>query len=142
LAVEVCANLADGLLHHPQPALAILLERQGLLVGQIGTREAAALDRILWPSTAVGRIMQPCAQDQLIGPDLDVFAALRRMQRSKLTRLFVVQDGRLLGVVTVRDMIELLSTKIELDATRRIAGGTPLHASHARAAREGRALRL
>jgi Zn-dependent protease len=61
------------------------VEQQGLLVGQIGTQEAAALDRALWPNTSVGRIMRPCPQDQLIGPEVDVIAALNRMQQSRLS---------------------------------------------------------
>ncbi|MGO8919081.1 MAG: site-2 protease family protein [Stellaceae bacterium] len=100
------------------------VERLGLLVGQIGTREAAALDRALWPSTSVGRIMQSCSQEQIIGPESDVIAALTRMQRNGLTRLFVVEEGRLQGVVTLRDMLEVLSTKIELDGARQIHGDT------------------
>jgi Zn-dependent protease len=96
------------------------VERQGLLVGQIGTQEAAALDRELWSSTSVGRIMRPCSPDELIEPELDVVVALNRMQRNGLTRFFVVEEGRLLGVVTLRDMLEVLSTKIELDAAGRL----------------------
>jgi Zn-dependent protease len=99
------------------------VERQGLLAGQIGTQEAAALDRALWPSTPVGRVMRPCSPDQVIGPEADVIAALTRMRRSGITRLFVVEEGRLRGVVTLRDLLELLSTKIELDDARRIHGG-------------------
>lgn len=99
------------------------VEREGLLVGQIGTQEAAALDRALWPTTSIGRVMRPCSPDQVVGPELDVIAALRRMQRSGFTRLFVVEEGRLRGVVTLRDMLELLSTKIELDSARQIHGG-------------------
>lgn len=99
------------------------VERQGLLVGQVGTQEAAALDRALWPSTSVERIMQPCSPDQIVAPEADVIAALTRMQRSGLTRLFVVEEGRLRGVVTLRDLLELLSTKIELDGGRQSRGG-------------------
>jgi Zn-dependent protease len=99
------------------------VEQEGLFVGQVGTQEAATLDRALWPSTSVARIMQPCSQDQVIGPEVDVIVALTRMQRSGLTRLFVVEEGRLRGVVTLRDMLELLSTKIELDGARGTRGG-------------------
>ena len=99
------------------------VERQGLLVGQIGTQDAAALDRAQWPNTSVGRVMQPCSPDQVIDPEADVIVALTRMQRSGLTRLFVAEEGRLRGVVTLRDLLELLSTKIELDGARHIRGG-------------------
>jgi CBS domain-containing protein len=108
------------------------VERQGLLIGQIGTQDAATLDRALWPNTPVGRMMRPCPQDQLIGPEVDVIAALNRMQQSGLTRLFVVEDGRLLGVVTLRDMLEVLSTKIELGDAQQRRGDAGRRLSHSR----------
>ncbi len=91
------------------------VERQGRLVGRVGTEQAGRLDRALWASTPVERIMQACSEDEIISPQCDVMPALARLRRQGLGRLFVVEDGRLLGVVTLRDMLELLSAKIELD---------------------------
>ncbi|HXZ01847.1 MAG TPA: site-2 protease family protein [Stellaceae bacterium] len=99
------------------------VERQGLLVGQMGTQEAAALDRALWPTTPVNHVMQPCPPDQIIDPGADANVALTRMRRTGATRLFVVEEGRLRGVVTLRDMLEMMSTRMELDGARLAPGG-------------------
>jgi len=37
------------------------------------------------------------------------------MKRAGASRLMVVDGGRLVGVVTLKDMLEFLSLKIELD---------------------------
>lgn len=100
------------------------VERQGVLIGTVGTHEAAALDRALWATTPVRLVMQPCSADQVVKPDADAVGVLAQMRRSGLTRLFVTEEGRLRGVVTLRDMLELLSAKIELDGSRHISRST------------------
>ncbi len=90
--------------------------RQGALVGQVGTREAASLDRTLWPGTAISEIMLPATADDRVAAESDALAALGRMQRTGRSRLFVVAGEALVGVVTLRDLLELLSARLELDA--------------------------
>ncbi len=89
--------------------------RNGALVGQVGTQQAAAIDRSLWPSVPVAEIAVPCRDEEVVDPALDAMAALTRMQRSGITRLFVVGKGRLIGVLGLRDLLELLSTNLDLD---------------------------
>lgn len=89
--------------------------RHGALVGQVGTQQAAAVDRRLWPSTSVSEIALACRDEEVIDPGLDAMAALTRMQRSGLSRFFVVDGGRLVGVLSLRDLLELLSTKSDLE---------------------------
>jgi Zn-dependent protease/predicted transcriptional regulator len=93
--------------------------RQGVLVGQVGTRQAASLDRAHWAATAVAGIMLPIAAEDRIAAGADALDALGRMQRAGRSRLFVVAGERLVGVVTLRDLMELLSTRLELDAGSR-----------------------
>jgi len=90
--------------------------RHGALLGQVGTRQAATVDRALWPKTTVAEIMLPVAADDVVAPELDALAALSRMQRTGRGRFFVVEDGALRGVLTLRDLLEVLSTRLELDA--------------------------
>jgi Zn-dependent protease/predicted transcriptional regulator len=90
--------------------------RQGVLVGQVGTRQAAALERARWAATAVAGIMLPIAAEDRIAAGADALDALGRMQRAGRSRLFVVAGERLVGVVTLRDLMELLSARLELGA--------------------------
>jgi Zn-dependent protease len=91
------------------------ITRQGVLIGSVGTEQAATLQRSAWPLTRVEQIMLPCGADDVISPDADGLAALAQMRRTGRNRLWVVQRGRLVGVLSLRDMLELLSAQLELE---------------------------
>ena len=90
----------------------------GMLIGRIGTKEAAALDRGRWAATAVGAVMAPRTAADTIAPEAAAIEAMTRMAGFGHSRLFVVRDGRLVGVVAQRDVMELLSAKAELTGER------------------------
>ncbi|HTY65633.1 MAG TPA: site-2 protease family protein [Alphaproteobacteria bacterium] len=90
--------------------------RDGRLLGTIGTRQAAALDRSRWTTTAVSEVMAPCSNLDVVGPDTPTLAAMAQMTKSGRSRLFVVQDGRLVGIVSLRDLLSVLAVKLELGA--------------------------
>lgn len=119
--------------HHVFPVV-----RQGVLVGQVGTRQAASLDRARWPATAIAGIMLPIAAEDRIAAGADALDALGRMQRSARSRLFVVAGERLVGVVTLRDLMELLSARLELDANSGSARRRRLGVGHASPQEGGR----
>ena len=92
--------------------------RENRLVGTVGTKEAVGLDRQSWPHTPVERVMISCAPDDLISPDADSIEALAQMRRSGKARLYVVSDGRLVGVLSLRDLLEVLTLKLEIEGDR------------------------
>ncbi len=108
--------------------------RDGVLIGSIGTKQVAALDRRLWPQTAVAAIALPSAAAETIAPEAAALDAIAQMSGSGRSRLFVVRDGRLIGIVSHRDLMELLSVRLELVGGRS-APPSPRQAwSHKRAA--------
>jgi Zn-dependent protease len=90
--------------------------RHGALVGSMGTEQAAAVDRAAWPQTPVAEVMRPCTPDDVVTPRTDALAALAQMRRAGRARLFVVEGGRLVGILSLRDMLQLLSVRRELTA--------------------------
>jgi Zn-dependent protease/predicted transcriptional regulator len=114
------AEFVDHVYRHHHRVFPVV--RDGTLVGQVGTAQAAAVDRSAWPSVPVAEIALPCREEERVEPSLDAMAALTRMQRTGITRFFVVEQGRLVGILGLRDLLELLSTRSELDGA---AGGTP-----------------
>ncbi len=86
----------------------------GVLLGRIGTKQVAALDRRLWPQTEVSAVMLARTEEDTIAPDAASLDAIARMSGSGHSHLFVVRDGLLVGVISRRDLIELLSVKLEL----------------------------
>jgi Zn-dependent protease/predicted transcriptional regulator len=88
--------------------------RNGVLLGRIGTRQVAALDRSLWADTAVAAVLLGCTPEDIIAPEAGALDAIAQMAGSGRIHLFAIRDGRLVGVVSQRDLMELLSVKLEL----------------------------
>lgn len=86
----------------------------GTVAGSVDTRRAAELDRGLWRTTPVGEIMLPFAPEHAVPPETNVLAALGQMQRGGLARLMVVRDGRLVGILSGRDILAALAVRREL----------------------------
>jgi Zn-dependent protease len=64
--------------------------RNGLLLGRIGTRQIAELDRNLWPNTVVSAVALTCTPEDTIAPDAGALAAITQMSGSGRGHLFVV----------------------------------------------------
>jgi CBS domain-containing protein len=63
----------------------------------------------------VGEIAQKCTPDNTIEPEEDATKALSVMNRNGASRLMVVEGGRLVGIIALKDMLKFLSLKVELD---------------------------
>jgi Zn-dependent protease/predicted transcriptional regulator len=92
--------------------------RDGVLIGTIGTKQVAALDRRVWPQTPVAAIAAAGAPADTISPEAAVLDAMAQMSAEGRSRLFVTRDGRLLGILTHRDLVELLAVRLELVGDR------------------------
>jgi len=97
----------------------------GRLLGRIGTAQAAMLDRDLWPLTKVATAAVACTPADIVSPETRVLTAIAQMSGSGRSRLFVVRDRRLVGVVSQRDLMELLSAKLELSGGRNAGPRAP-----------------
>jgi Zn-dependent protease/CBS domain-containing protein len=107
------AELVEGFIyrhHHKSFPVA----EHGRLVGCVSTREVAAVPRERWASETVAAIATPCGPEATVAPGDDAIAALTRMQRERLSRLMVVDRGRLVGVLSLSDLMRLLAVRLEL----------------------------
>jgi len=87
----------------------------GRLVGCVTTRQIKELPREEWQTTSVGALASGCSEGNSVPPDADAMAALSRMSRGRASRLLVVDGGRLVGILTLKDLLEFFSLKIELE---------------------------
>ena len=62
----------------------------------------------------VGRIMT--APAITIGPELDILSAMALMTKRRIRHLPVVQDGRLVGIVSIGDLVKHRIERIEAEA--------------------------
>ena len=95
----------------------------GIVLGSVATPQAAAVDRGSWSTVPIGRIMRPLSADDVVAPETNAFAALAQMRRTGQSRLMVLRGRQLLGIVSSRDLLEVLSLEQELRHSRsRFAG--------------------
>jgi Zn-dependent protease/predicted transcriptional regulator len=86
----------------------------GSLVGIVSLHNVRELDRDAWPRTSVAEITYRDVVNLSMHKDDDVMDAMARMARFDVGRLPVVEDGRMVGIVTRRDIIQILSVKTDL----------------------------
>ncbi len=85
------------------------------LAGCVSTEEVKNVPREEWPAHRVGEIVKPCSSENTITPETDSIEALRLMQRSHNTRLMVVENGRVVGIVALKDLLGFLNAKLSLE---------------------------
>ncbi len=86
----------------------------GKLVGCISVNSVAGVPREDWSTQTVGAVAASCGEAMTIGPDEDANKALEIMSRTRNSRLFVTEGDRLVGIITLKDMLALLAVKMEL----------------------------
>jgi Zn-dependent protease/CBS domain-containing protein len=85
------------------------------LAGCVSTREVKEIPRSEWDQHTVKEISKSCTEENTIPPDTDATAALALMNRTRNSRLMVVEDGRLLGIIALKDLLRFLSLKLDLE---------------------------
>ncbi len=89
--------------------------RDTALVGAIGLTEAKSAPRSSWATTLVGDVMRPVSEANTIDAAADAMEALSKMHKSRLSRLIVTENGRLVGMIALKDLLDLLSLKMALE---------------------------
>jgi len=87
----------------------------GELIGCITSRQVKDIPRDQWASLTVGNVASRCSPENTIAPASDALKALSLMSRTGNSRLMVVDDGRLVGIITLKDIMGFISVKLELD---------------------------
>jgi len=87
----------------------------GQLAGCVSTKEVRDVPREEWDTHSVREILKSCAVNTVVQPDEDPLKVLSTMSRSGNTRLLVVENDRLVGIVTLKDLLRFLSLKLDLE---------------------------
>jgi Zn-dependent protease/CBS domain-containing protein len=87
----------------------------GKLVGCMTTKQVKEVPREQWGLKRVGDLLSTCSPENTISPDADAVKALSRMSRNRASRLMVTEDNRLVGVISLKDMLSFISSKVELE---------------------------
>jgi Zn-dependent protease/CBS domain-containing protein len=88
---------------------------EGHLLGCVTTRDISRVPRDQWSQRQVQEITEPCAEQNSIPLDADAMEALKKMHRHSVSRLLVMDNGHLEGIVSLKDLMRLISLKLELE---------------------------
>ncbi len=87
----------------------------GKLFGCVTTRAVKEVPNEEWERRAVSELATTCDPENTVSPDTDVMDALSLMRRTGNSRLMVVDDGHLMGIVSLKDLLEFLNLKLDLE---------------------------
>jgi signal-transduction protein with cAMP-binding, CBS, and nucleotidyltransferase domain len=73
------------------------------------------IPREAWDRETIREAASPCSPENTISPGTDAIKALAMMNQSGVSRLLVVEHGRLVGLVTLKDLLDFFSLKVELE---------------------------
>lgn len=87
----------------------------GRLVGCVSARDVKKVDRKKWKTSTVGDIMIPCGPDNTITEDMKMLEVLDLMSARNTSRLMVVRGDKLVGIVTLKDLLDIITLKTQLE---------------------------
>jgi len=84
------------------------------LQGMISIAQVRRVPRDEWVRTPVRQVMTPLAERAAVGPDDDAVVVLERMIREDASPLAVMRDGRLIGILSRRDVLKVFQVRATL----------------------------
>jgi Zn-dependent protease/CBS domain-containing protein len=85
-----------------------VVDDRGAAVGLLPFRAVAEAPRAEWDGTTVGERMLPLERVPVLSPDEPAADALRKVAGSEAGRALVVEDGRLVGLLSISDLLRAL----------------------------------
>ncbi|MFQ6617350.1 MAG: site-2 protease family protein [Fidelibacterota bacterium] len=85
-----------------------------ILRGVVSLDEVKEVPREKWDTVTAGEIMTPVSEGIILHPEDDAVDALMKMVKDGMGRLPVVSKGYLVGILTRRDIMDLLKIKTDL----------------------------
>ncbi|KTD18744.1 inosine 5'-monophosphate dehydrogenase [Legionella lansingensis] len=85
--------------------------RNGRLVGSISFDTVGEIEKKEWPSVRVKQVMSDCSEKNVVDVETDVAKVLEIMQAHNVNRLIVTQHGKLYGMITLKDLMDIVFIK-------------------------------
>ncbi|MGJ8571180.1 MAG: site-2 protease family protein [Hoeflea sp.] len=107
------AELVDDVMLHYGVSFVPVLSGERLL-GYVDTAAARAIDRQEWPGRRVSQIMLPEGPDTTVAPDAPLDQVFKLLAAHPRRKLMVAKAGRLLGVISLSDLMHHLALEQEI----------------------------
>lgn len=85
------------------------------LVGCVRVDQVKEIPKDQRKAQTVSDIADKCSEDNTVSPKTDAVKVLSKMRQSGNSRLMVVENSHLVGIVSLKDMLSFLSFKIDLE---------------------------
>jgi CBS domain-containing protein len=92
-----------------------VVENGDRLIGCVTTNQVKELSRDEWDQKKMREIARDCTDDNTISSRSDAVEALSAMRRNGSSRMMVVDEGKLVGIISLKDMMKWLSLKMDLE---------------------------
>ncbi len=93
------------------------------LIGCVTTRQVTQIPQTEWERREVGELAQQCSPENTVSPEADAMKALTLMNETQNSRLLVVDGDRLVGIITLKDLLQFFSEKMDLDVKKEAQRG-------------------
>jgi Zn-dependent protease len=84
------------------------------VLGLVISKQVKNIPQSQWANTVLRTLMDPLSPLNSVTPDTDSMRALSLMHRTGNNRLLVVDNGRLVGIVTMKDLMRLFELKVDM----------------------------
>jgi len=88
------------------------------LIGFVTVRDVNKIPRELWDATPVRKIMTPCSSDNIVNVNTAMMDVLALMGQTNNGRLMVVENKQLVGIITLKDLLGVISIRSQLQQPR------------------------
>ena len=90
------------------------VQENGTLLGCVTVQQIKQIPKDRRHLHTVGELAQACSEDNTVNPDADAMKVLSKMSQKGVSRLMVVENHQLVGIITLKDMLSFFSLKMEL----------------------------
>jgi len=87
----------------------------GRVKGCISTREVKQIPHDQWNNYKIAGLVKPCSRENTVSLHEDAIKALALMNSTQNSRLMVLDGDKLAGIVTLKDLLQFLALKIDLE---------------------------
>lgn len=88
----------------------------GILLGYVDLDIVVRIDRDNWPITRIDDVFIASDESNTVGPDVSAEDLLKFMHETARRKYLVAEGTRLLGVISISDMIGFLALSMQVDA--------------------------
>jgi len=108
-------EFVDGYLYRHHYKMFPVIQ-EGKISGLITLSSLKAVPREKWSTMQVAQIMQKATKDNTLPVAKSVHEATLAMNESGISRMLVKDNGEIVGIITLKDLLEFSALKIELEA--------------------------